>query len=159
MKLNKRNLVEFKYHINYILNISLVVVDWMISFSLVSLKKEETLLKKKQKYSHYLPEKLVVTKEHLSSTGEWLVELPESTSQTSTSVSASVKKNIEIIQHLYWTTLHSSEIRSFCLIKWPCEMFQNLTYFIYTKTQRCFFHFSFCATLFFSLMNALVYVT
>ena len=68
----------------------------MISFSLVSLKKEETLLKKKQKYSHYLPEKLVVTKEHLSSTGEWLVELPESTSQTSTSVSASVKKNIEI---------------------------------------------------------------
>ena len=28
----------------------------------------------------------------------------------------------------------------------------------YTKTQSCFFHFSFRATLFFPLMNALVYV-
>ena len=44
---------------------------------------------------------------------------------------------------------HSSEIRDLCLMKWHGEMLQNLTYFIYTKTQSCFFHFSFRATLFF----------
>ena len=66
-------------------------------FFLQKKRREKLLRKILQKYHHYLPEKLVVTKEHLSSTGEWLVELPESTSQTSTSsVSASVKKNIEI---------------------------------------------------------------
>ena len=43
-------------------------------------------------------------------------------------------------------------------MKWPGETLQNLPYFIYTKTQSCFFHFSFRATLFFPLMNALVYV-
>ena len=31
-------------------------------------------------------------------------------------------------------------------------------YILYTKTQSCFFHFSFRATLFVPLMNALVYV-
>ena len=35
------------------------------------------------------------------------------------------------------TTYHSSEIRSLCLMKCPSEMLQNLTYFIYTKTQNC----------------------
>ena len=37
-------------------------------------------------------------------------------------------------------------------------MLQNLPYFMYMKTQSCFFHVSFRATLYFSLMNALVYV-
>ena len=36
---------------------------------------------------------------------------------------------------------HSSEIRGFSLMKWPDETLQNLPYFIYTKTQSCFFHF------------------
>ena len=35
---------------------------------------------------------------------------------------------------------------------------QNLPYFINSKTQSCFFHFSFRATLFYPLMNAPVYV-
>ena len=44
-------------------------------------------------------------------------------------------------------------------MKWPGEMIQNLPYFIYyTKTQNCFFRFSLRVTLFFSLINALVYV-
>ena len=51
---------------------------------------------------------------------------------------------------------HSSEIRSFCLSFCPSKMLQNLLYFIYKKTKICFIHFSFCATLYFSLMNALV---
>ena len=43
-------------------------------------------------------------------------------------------------------------------MKSSSEMLQNLQYFIYTKTQSYFFHFSFRATtLFFSLMNALAY--
>ena len=46
---------------------------------------------------------------------------------------------------------HSSEIRCFCLMKWPGKTLQNLPYFIYTKTQSFFFHFSFHATLFFPL--------
>ena len=53
---------------------------------------------------------------------------------------------------------HSSEIRGLCLMKSSSEMLQYLPYFIYTKNQSCFFHFSFCATLVFPLMNALVYV-
>ena len=43
-------------------------------------------------------------------------------------------------------------------MKCPTEMLQNLPCFIYTKTQSCFFCFSFHTTLFFPLMNALVYV-
>ena len=39
-----------------------------------------------------------------------------------------------------------------------CSEMRNLRYFIYMKTQSCFFHFSFHTTLFVSLMNALVYV-
>ena len=54
--------------------------------------------------------------------------------------------------------LHCSEKRGLCLMKWPGEMLQNLPHFIYSKTQSCFFNFSFHATLFFPLMNALVYV-
>ena len=50
----------------------------------------------------------------------------------------------------------SFEKRGLCLMKSSSEMLQNLAYFIYTKTQSCFFRFSFCAALFFSLMNALV---
>ena len=55
---------------------------------------------------------------------------------------------------LYSYIAHSSEKRGVCLMKSSSEMLQNLPYFIYTKTQSCFFHFSFHATLFFSLMNA-----
>ena len=36
---------------------------------------------------------------------------------------------------------HSSEIRGLCLMKCPCEMVQNLPYFINMKTQNCFFRF------------------
>ena len=31
-----------------------------------------------------------------------------------------------------------------CLMKFSSEMLQNLAYFVYTKTQSCFFRFSFC---------------
>ena len=51
---------------------------------------------------------------------------------------------------------HSSEIRGLCLMKWPSEMLQNLPYFC--NTYEVFFRFSFPATLFFPLMNALDYV-
>ena len=53
---------------------------------------------------------------------------------------------------------HSSEIGGYCLSFWPPKMLQNLLYFYEKKTQSCFFHFSFHATLFFPLMNALIYV-
>ena len=59
------------------------------------------------------------------------------------------------VHYIYY---HSSEIRGLCLMKCPSKMLQNLPYFIYTKIQSCFSHFSFHVTLFFSLMNALVYV-
>ena len=52
-------------------------------------------------------------------------------------------------------TIHSSEIRALWLMKWTIKMLQNLPYFIYMKTQSCYFRFSFRDTLFFSLMNAL----
>ena len=44
---------------------------------------------------------------------------------------------------------HSSEKSGLCLMKSSSKALQNLAYFIYTKTQSCFFHFSFRATLFF----------
>ena len=50
---------------------------------------------------------------------------------------------------------HSSEIRSLCLVKCSCKMLENLSQFWNTKTHVVF---SFRAALFFSLMNALVYV-
>ena len=55
------------------------------------------------------------------------------------------------------TYSNTREIRGLCLMKLHSKMLQNLPYFIYNKTQSCFFHFSFHASLF-SLMNALVYV-
>ena len=69
----------------------------------------------------------------------------------------SVRIRFENILSTYFY-IHSSEIRGLCLMKWPAKMLQNLPCFIYTKTQSCFFHFSFHATLLFSQMNALVYV-
>ena len=53
---------------------------------------------------------------------------------------------------------HSSEIRCLCLMKLPTEIIQNLPYFMSKKTYVVFFLFSFRATLYFYLMNALVYV-
>ena len=54
---------------------------------------------------------------------------------------------------------HSSQFQGMCSTKSSSETLQNLPYFIYsTKTQSCFFRFSFHATLYFYLMNALVYV-
>ena len=47
---------------------------------------------------------------------------------------------------------------SLCSTKSSNEMLQNLPYFIYMKAQSCFFRFSFRASLYFYLMNALVYV-
>ena len=38
---------------------------------------------------------------------------------------------------------HCSEKRGLCLMKSSCKTLQNLPYFICTKTQNCFFHFSF----------------
>ena len=49
---------------------------------------------------------------------------------------------------------HSSEIRGWCLMKCSSKMLQNLPYFILYENPK----FSFCATLFFSLMNTLIYV-
>ena len=37
--------------------------------------------------------------------------------------------------------IHSSEIRGLCWMKCLSEILQNLPYFIYMKTQSCFFHF------------------
>ena len=51
---------------------------------------------------------------------------------------------------------HSSEIRGLCLMKWPSKMLQNLPFFIYIQKPKV--DFSFRATFFFPLMNALVYV-
>ena len=61
------------------------------------------------------------------------------------------------LQHvLRISIMHCVKISLFSL---GCEKLQNLPYFIDTKTQIWFFHFSFCAsTLFFSLRNTLVYV-
>ena len=43
-------------------------------------------------------------------------------------------------------------------MKLPSETLQNLPYFMYKKTHVVFFRFSFRATLYFYIMNALVYV-
>ena len=45
--------------------------------------------------------------------------------------------------------VYTLEKRGFCLMKSSSETLQNLPYFIYMKTQTCFSHFSFHATLFF----------
>ena len=59
----------------------------------------------------------------------------------------------------YWSfTIHSSEIRGLRSTKCSSETLQNLLYFMYKKTHVVFFRFSFRATLYFYLMNALVYV-
>ena len=65
---------------------------------------------------------------------------------------------IRIPTEMFTKLNHSSEIRGLCLKKWPTEMLQNLPYFLYTKTQVCFFRFSSRATFLFTLMNALVYM-
>ena len=41
--------------------------------------------------------------------------------------------------HKMVSRYHSSEMRGLCLMKWPSKMLQNFPYFIYTKTQCCFF--------------------
>ena len=53
---------------------------------------------------------------------------------------------------------HFSQFQSLCSMKSSSKTLENLPYFIYTKTQSCFFHFSFRATLCFPLMNAQFYV-
>ena len=54
---------------------------------------------------------------------------------------------------------HSSEIRGLHKTLCPRETLQNLPYFMYKKNHvSSFFRFSFRATLYFYLMNALVYV-
>ena len=53
--------------------------------------------------------------------------------------------------------MHSSEIRGLCSTKCSSETLLNLLYFMYQKTRIVFFRFSFRATLYFYLMNALVY--
>ena len=56
--------------------------------------------------------------------------------------------------------MHSSQFQSLCSTKSSSEMLQNLPYFIYLYENplSCFFRFSFRATLYFYLMNSLVYV-
>ena len=46
-----------------------------------------------------------------------------------------------VSKKLYSYIAHSSEKRGVSLMKSSSEMLQNLPYFIYTKTQICFFHF------------------
>ena len=58
---------------------------------------------------------------------------------------------------LHTSSVHSSEIRSLCLMKWPSEMLQNLPHFWNMKIHVIFFVFHFML-LFFTLMNALIYV-
>ena len=58
-----------------------------------------------------------------------------------------LKSKMPPSKYLY-TQHHSSEKRRLCLMKSSSETLQNLPYFMYTKPQSCFFHFSFCATLF-----------
>ena len=54
---------------------------------------------------------------------------------------------------------HSSEIRGLRWMKCSSETLQNLLYFMYNKTHvSSFFRFSFLATLYFYLINSLVYV-
>ena len=55
-------------------------------------------------------------------------------------------------------TSHSSEIRGLRSTKCSSETLQNLLYFMHKKTHVVFFRFSFRATLYFYLINALVYV-
>ena len=57
-----------------------------------------------------------------------------------------ISLKMSIVLQLYY---HSSQFHSLCLTKSSSETLQNLPYFIYTKTQSCFFHFSFSATLLF----------
>ena len=52
---------------------------------------------------------------------------------------------------------HSSEKRGSCLMKSSSETLQNLPYFIYLDENPKLI-FSFCTTLYFPLINALVYV-
>ena len=56
--------------------------------------------------------------------------------------------------------VHSSEIRGLRSTKCTSETLQSLLYFIYKKLENpcSFFRFSFHATFYFYLMNALVYV-
>ena len=56
-----------------------------------------------------------------------------------------------IINHSGWNnTLHSSEIRGLCLMKWPSKMLQNLPYFWNTPSHVTFFVFHFMLLYFFS---------
>ena len=47
-------------------------------------------------------------------------------------------------------SMHSSEMRGLCLMKWPSEMLQNLPYFWNMKTHVCSFFFISCYFIFFS---------
>ena len=66
------------------------------------------------------------------------------------------KSNIPLIR--INTYINSLEIIGLCLMNWQSETLQNLPYFWNTKIHVVFFSFSLCATLFFPLINALVYV-
>ena len=67
--------------------------------------------------------------------------------------------NVQIyVMHVVLSCNHSSEIRGLLSAKCSSETLQNLLYFMYKKNPRSFFRFSFRATLYFYLMNALVYV-
>ena len=70
----------------------------------------------------------------------------------------------DVGQHIYLAqkksySRHSSEIKGLCLMKFSSEMLQNLPYFrnMNSEYPRNFFRSSFRATLFFPLMDALVY--
>ena len=57
-----------------------------------------------------------------------------------------------------FTDMFLSQFEGLCSMKSSSETLQNLPYFYHMKTHVVFFPFSFRATLFFPLMNALVYV-
>ena len=61
---------------------------------------------------------------------------------------SSILSKIDWVNKIDNIVVYSSEIRGLCLMKGPSEMLQSLPYFIYTKTQSFFFHFSFCTSYF-----------
>ena len=61
------------------------------------------------------------------------------------------------VDYIFEVNTHSSEIRGLYLMKRASKMLQNLPYLWNTKTYEDFC-FSFRVTLFFPLLNALVYI-
>ena len=125
----------------------------------MSLAEVEKLIKDGDAISDALPS-LNILKESAKKAKEWLTKSGELLKHPDH------KQYIDVLETLVQRGrplpvklgTHSSQFQGLCLMKSSSETLQNLPYFIYTKTQSCFFRFSFRATLYFYIMNALVYV-